>query len=49
MSFRSGTPSAFDLGAESGHETHFVFSGGDVRHTDADDIRRILVGKVTIP
>ena len=49
MSSRPGTPPAFDPGAQSGYETQFVFSEGDVRNSDADDIHRVVVGKFTIP
>ena len=37
--------SAIDPGAQSGHETHCVFSEGVVRESDADDIRLPAVGK----
>ena len=35
--------------AQSGNETHCVFSEGDVRQSDADDIRPRVVGKYFIP
>ena len=39
------TASANDPGAQSGHETQCVFSEGDVRQSDADDIRSQAVGE----
>ena len=43
------TVSSIDPGAQNGHETQCVFSEGDVRQSDADDIRPRVVGKYFIP
>ena len=49
MSSRPGTLPAIDPGAQSGHETQFVFSEADMRHIDADNIHRTVAGKFIIP
>ena len=41
--------SSIDPGAQSGNETHCVFSEGDVRQSDADDIRPRVIGKYFFP
>ena len=45
MNSHPTTASVNDPGAQSGHETQCVFSEGDVRQSDADDIRPQAVGK----
>ena len=37
--------SVVDPGAQSGHETQYVFSEGDMRHSDADNVRSRAVSK----
>ena len=37
-----------DLGAQTGNETQFDFSEGDVRHNDADDTHNLAVGYFVI-
>ena len=39
------TASAADPGAQSGHETQYVFSEGGMRHSDADNVRSRAVNK----
>ena len=41
--------SSIDPGAQSGNETHCVFSEGDVRQSDADDIRPRLLVSTSFP
>ena len=41
----SAVPPADDPGAQSGHETQFVFSEGDVRQRDGDDLHLRAAGK----
>ena len=48
MDSRPTAPSV-DPGAQSGHETQYVFSEGDMRQSDADDIRPRAVGEYFIP
>ena len=38
-----------ESGAVSGHETHFVFSDGDLRASDTDLVRRSALGGFLIP
>ena len=38
-----------DPGAQSGHETQYVFSEGDIGQSDADDIRPRAAGEYFIP
>ena len=40
--------SRYDPGAQSGNETNFVFSETDVRHSDADEVRRVVAGEFII-
>ena len=49
MDSRPTTPLVVDPGAQSGHETPFVFSEADVRRSDAADIRLPAIGKFIIP
>ena len=37
--------SVVDPGAQSGHETQYVFSEGEMRHSDADNFRLRAVSK----
>ena len=37
--------SVADPGAQSGHETQYVFSEGEMRLSDADNVRSRAVGK----
>ena len=43
------TSSRVDPGVQSGHETQFLFSEGDVRDSDADLIKQSALGKQFIP
>ena len=43
------TVSSVDPGAQNGHETQYMFSEGDMRQSDADDIRPRAVGEYFIP
>ena len=45
----SGARRLVDLGAQSGNETQFVFSEGDVCQSDADDIRQLPTSRFIIP
>ena len=38
----SHSRATIDSGLVSGNETQFVFSEGDMRHSDADDVRRAV-------
>ena len=38
-----------DSGLVSGNETQFVFSEGDMRHSDADEVRRTTASEYIIP
>ena len=38
-----------DSGLVSGNETQFVFSEGDMPHSDADDVRRATASEYNIP
>ena len=38
-----------DSGLVSDNETQFVFSEENLRHSDADEVRRSAVGEFTIP
>ena len=49
MDSRPSVSVGFDPGAQSGHETQFLFSEGDVRRSDADDIHVSARGKFIIP
>ena len=49
MNSRPPTPSAIDPGAQSGQDTQYLFSEGDVRQSDADGIRPPSPGEFTIP
>ena len=49
MDPRSTTSPVVDPGAQSGHESQFVFSEGDVRQSHADDIRVPTIGRFIIP
>ena len=42
-------PPTVDPGALSGHGTQFVFSEGDVRQSDGDDLYLRAVGNFFIP
>ena len=46
---RPTTTPAIDLGAQSGHQTQFQFSEGDVRDSDANLVNRPALGKLVIP
>ena len=49
MDSRPSFSVGFDPGAQSGHETQFLFSEGDVRRSDADDIHVSARRKFIIP
>ena len=38
-----------DTGAQSGNETQFVFSEGDIYQSDGDVIRRQATGELILP
>ena len=42
-------PSCRDTGAQSGNETQFVFSEGDIYQSDGDIIRRQATGGLILP
>ena len=42
-------PSRRDTGAQSGNETQFVFSEGDIYQSDGDIVRRQATGGFVIP
>ena len=46
---RNPPPSRRDTGAQSGNDTQFLFSEGDIYHSDGDVIRRQATGKFVIP
>ena len=41
--------SRLDAGAQSGNETQFVFSEGDIYPSDADIVRRHATGEFGVP
>ena len=52
MNFRSSAipgKTWFPKWFQSGHETQFLFSEGDMRQSDADEIRQPAFGKSFIP
>ena len=49
MDCQPTTPPVVDPEAQSGHEIHFLFSEGDVRHSNADDVRLPAIGRFIIP
>ena len=42
-------PSRRDTGAQSGNETQFMFSEGDIYQSDGDIIRRQATGGLILP
>ena len=49
MDSRPPTISSVDPGAQSGHETQFLLSDGEVRDSDADLVNRQVLGKFSYP